>query len=173
MRLVRIALLTVIWVVLWSHLSFANVASGVLVATLVAVGFDTWRSGTVVIRPWHAARFAGFFLYKLVEATVVVARTVIAPRHRVRTGIIAVPLRGCSDAVATLIADAISLTPGTLTLEVRREPLTLYVHALDTRDVEHVRRDVRTLEVLAVRAFGDERALAGLTHDDSSSWSAK
>ena len=87
-------------------------------------------------------------------------------------GIVAVPLRGCSDAVATLIADAISLTPGTLTLEVRRDPLTLYVHALDTRDVEQVQRDVRTLEVLAVRAFGDDAALAGLADDDTTSWRA-
>lgn len=169
----RVALLTVVWVVLWSHLTLANVASGVLVATVVTFAFDTWRPGKVVIRPLRAARFAGFVAYKLVEASVVVARTVVAPRDRVRTGIIAVPLRGCSDAVATIIADAISLTPGTLTLDVRRDPLTLYVHALDTRDVDALRRDVRTLELLAVRAFGDERAVAGLANDDTSSWRAE
>ena len=95
---------------------------------------------------------------------------VVAPRDRVRTGIVAVPLLGCSDAVATLIADAISLTPGTLTLEVRREPLTLYVHALDTRDVEELRKEIRVLEVLAVRAFGDAEALAGLPQDDTRVW---
>jgi multisubunit Na+/H+ antiporter MnhE subunit len=40
-----------------------------------------------------------YFAYKLVESSVVVARTVIRPRHRIRTGIVAVPLHGCSDAV--------------------------------------------------------------------------
>ena len=82
----------------------------------------------------------------------------------------AVPLRGCSDAVVTLIADAITLTPGTLTLEVRRDPLTLYVHALDVRDVTVLQQDVRTLEVLAVKAFGDADALAGLAVDDTTAW---
>ncbi len=171
-RLVRLVLLTAIWVVLWSEPSVANVVGGLVVAGVIVALFDTWRRGPVIVRPLAAARFAAWFLWKLVESNVVVARTVVAPRDRIRTGIVAVPLRGCSDAVATLIADAISLTPGTLTLEVRRDPLTLYVHALDTRDVEQVQRDVRTLEVLAVRAFGDDAALAGLADDDTASWRA-
>ena len=161
-----------IWVVLRSDLSPANVLGGVLVAGAIVTAFDTWRPGALIIRPLHALRFAGYFLVKLVESNLVVARTVIAPRDRVHTGIVAVPLHGCSDAVVTLVADAISLTPGTLTVEVRRDPLTLYVHALDTRDIEQIRRDVRTLEVLAVRAFGDAEALAGLAVDDSTSWRA-
>jgi len=173
MKTVRIVVLTVIWTVLWSDLSLANVLSGLLVAGAIVAVFDTWRPGALIIRPLHALRFAGYFLFKLVESNLVVARTVIAPRDRVHTGIVAVPLRGCSDAVVTLVADAISLTPGTLTVEVRREPLTLFVHALDTRDIEQVRRDVRTLEVLAVRAFGDAEALAGLSADDSASWRAR
>jgi multicomponent Na+:H+ antiporter subunit E len=134
------------------------------------VTFDTWQSGHVVIRPLRAARFGAYFLYKLVEASLVVARTVVSPRHRISTGIVAVPLQGCSDAVATIIADAISLTPGTLTLEVRPEPLELYFHALDVRDVERVRADVRRLEVLAVRAFGSAEAIAGLAVDDTRGW---
>ncbi|HWL43108.1 MAG TPA: Na+/H+ antiporter subunit E [Ilumatobacter sp.] len=170
---IRITVLTVVWLALWSDLSVANVASGLLVAGLIVVTFDTWRAGTLALRPLRATRFGLFFLYKLVESSVVVARTAIAPRDRISTGIIAVPLRGCSDAVATLVADAISLTPGTLTLEVRRDPLTLYVHVLDTRDVEQVQRDIRTLEILAVRAFGDAHALAGLASDDTTSWRTK
>jgi multicomponent Na+:H+ antiporter subunit E len=169
-RIARIGLLTVIWVALWSQASAANILSGLLVATAIVVVFDTWHTGHITLRPIRAARFAVYFLYKLVQASLVVARTVIAPRHRVTTGIVAVPLRGCSDAVVTLIADAISLTPGTLTLEVRRNPLTLYVHALDIRDVEQVQADVRRLEVLAVRAFGSAEAVAGLAVDDTQGW---
>lgn len=172
-RVIRVLWLTTVWVALWSDVTPANVLGGLLVAVAVVACFDTWRRGEVVLRPWAAARFALYFLYQLVASTLVVARTVISPRARIRTGIVAVPLRGCSDAVATLIADAITLTPGTLTLEVRREPLVLYVHALDVRDVEQVQRDVRTLEVLAVRAFGDAAALEGLAVDDTTSWRSR
>ncbi|HVM05095.1 MAG TPA: Na+/H+ antiporter subunit E [Acidimicrobiales bacterium] len=169
-RLLHVVTLTAIWLALWSDMSTANVLSGVLLACAIGLFFGTWRTGTVVVRPLDAARFALYFVAKLVQATVTVARAVIAPRHRVHTGIVAVPLRGCSDAVATLIADAISLTPGTLTLELRRRPLTLFVHALDVRDVEQVQADVRRLEVLALKAFGPPAALSGLDVDDTTSW---
>jgi multicomponent Na+:H+ antiporter subunit E len=172
MTIVRVLFLTVIWTVMWSDLSFANVASGLVVAVTIVASLDTWQRGTVVIRPVHALRFAVFFLFKLVQSSIVVARTVIVPRDRVRAGIVAVPLHGCSDAIATLIADAISLTPGTLTLEVRRDPLVLYVHALDTRDIDGVRRDVYRLELLAVRAFGDKASIAAIAADENTVWRA-
>lgn len=169
-RAARILLLVAVWLGLWSHVSAANILSGLLVATVIVLVFDTWHAGHLVVHPIRAVRFALYFLYKLMEASVVVARTVIAPRHGVHTGIVAIPLRSCSDAVVTLIADAISLTPGTLTLEVRRDPLTLYVHALDIRDVDQVQADVRRLELLAVRAFGSADAIAGLDIDDTRAW---
>lgn len=172
-RLVRVLWLTTIWIALWSDLSVANVLSGLLVAALIVATFDTWRAGSVVLRPLAAAKFAAYFGYKLAVSSLVVARTVITPGHRIRSGIVAVPLQGCSDAVATLIADAISLTPGTLTIEVRREPLTLYVHALDVRDITVLNREIRVLEVLAVRAFGEADAIAGLAFDDTSVWRSR
>ncbi|MEZ5176798.1 MAG: Na+/H+ antiporter subunit E [Acidimicrobiales bacterium] len=173
MRAVRVVLVVALWVGMWGDASPANLISGVALGLLIVASFDTWRHGRLVVRPIAAARFAGYFAVKLVEATLVVARTVIAPRGAVHTGIIALPLRECSDAVATVVADAISLTPGTLTLEVRRDPLTLYVHAIDLRDVEKVRADIRTLEVLAVRAFGSPEAVAGLAEDDSRAWETR
>ncbi len=169
-KAVRILLLLITWLALWSDVSAANVVSGVLVAAVIVTAFDTWRDGTVVVRPVHAAKFALHFVRNLFEASLVVARTAITPRDRVNTGIVAVPLHGCSEALATLIADAISLTPGTLTFEVRRNPLTLYVHALDVRDVEQVRADVRRLELLAVSAFGPRAAIADLRVDDTEAW---
>jgi len=169
-RLLRLVLLTTIWVILWSDLSVANVLSGLVVAALTVAAFDTWRNSRVVVRPIAALRFFGYVAYQMAVSTLIVARTIISPRARIHRGIVAVPLRGCSDAVVTLIADAISLTPGTLTLEVRRAPLTLYVHALDVRDITVTQREVRTLETLAVLAFGDTAAIANLAVDDTSAW---
>lgn len=153
-RLIRILWLTAIWLALWSELSVANLLSGLAVATLVAFTFDTWRSGHIAFRPVAVAKLGGFFLVQLVVSTVAVGRTIVAPRHRIHRGIVAIPLEECSDAVVTVIADAITLTPGTLTLEVSREPLVIYVHTLDVRSVDALRRDVRTLERLATNAFG-------------------
>ena len=169
-RVIRAVALVALWVLLWGDLTVANVAGGVLVAGFVLVLFPSEASGPVPLRPVAALRFAAYFAVQVVRSNVTVARTVISPRGRINRGIVAVPLQGCSDAVVTLIADAITLTPGTLTLEVVADPLTLYVQVRDGRDLEAVRREVRRLEVLAVRAFGDAEALAGLAVDDSTGW---
>lgn len=173
MRAVRAVIIVMIWLALWSDASAANVLSGLLLAGTLVLVFGPWQPGTVVIRPVHVARFALHFLYKLIQASLVVARTVVTPQNRINTGIVAVPLRGCSDAVTTLIANTISLTPGTLTLEVRRDPLMLFIHALDVRSVEQVQDDVRRLEILAVKAFGPAAAVAELDVDDITSWRAR
>ena len=166
-RFVHIGWLVAVWVLLWGAVTPANVLSGLLVAGVVVAISGARRRDHITVRPIATLRFVAHFAVQLVVATAVVAWEVITPRNRIRTGIVAVPLHGCSDAVATLIADSISLTPGTLTVEVDRQPLTLYVHVLHLRDIERVRRDVRRIEVLAVRAFGDAAALAGLTVDDT------
>lgn len=164
---VRVLLGTAIWLALWSDVSVANVLSGLLASTAVVLVFPSRRGGRPVVRPVRAAIFALFFVYKLVQASLVVARTIVTPHGRVHTGIIAVRLKGRSEAIATVVANAVSLTPGTLTLEVRRDPLTLFVHALDLRDAEQVERDVRTLERLATRAFGPAETVAAVDADQS------
>lgn len=159
-RLALIAWLTVLWVVLWRDLTVANVASGALVAVTIltlyrlralTVGERPAREHTV--RPLALARFAGWFVYKLVVSNVVVAREIVTPRDTIRSGVIAVPVIGHSDLVTTVVADAISLTPGTLTIEVRHDPPILYVHVMHLYDVDRVRRNILTLELMIVRAI--------------------
>jgi multicomponent Na+:H+ antiporter subunit E len=161
--------LLVVWLVLWGNVTTANILSGVLVAAAVQFLPDPHPvGGRFSVRPLAALRFAGYFAYKVVEASVVVAREVVSRRDRINTGIVEVPLLGASDALVTVVANAFGLMPGSVTVEVERESSTLYVHVLHLRSVEEVRRDIHRLEVMAVRAFGSAAALAGLEQDDSS-----
>lgn len=162
-RLVIVLWLTALWVLLWRDLSVANVASGVLVAVLVEVVLSLRWAGWVDqghrVRPLALGSFVAYFAWKLLEANLVLARTVVTPRRRVRTGIIAVPMAGSSDLVVTVVANAVSLTPGTLTVEARRgDRAELYVHVLFLHDIERARADVRTLTRLASAAFWREPA---------------
>ena len=155
-RIATVAWLAVLWVVLWRDPSVANVASGVVVGVLVELAQpDRSGSGTRHgVRPLAVLSFLGFFAVKLVESNLVLAREVVTPRNKIRTGVIEVPLHPCSDRIVTLVANAVSLTPGTLTLEVRRLATpTLYVHVLHLHDVERARHDVRELARRADAAF--------------------
>lgn len=162
-RALSLCWLLVVWVALWESATVANVLSGLVVATVLLFVFpvrDT-SSATGRFRPLQAVRFVAYFSLKLLEANVVVAWEVITPSNEgVREGIVAVPITGASDTVVAIVANAISLTPGTLTLEVERNPTVLYVHVLHLRSVERARADVLRLELRVLRAFGDDDAVA-------------
>jgi multicomponent Na+:H+ antiporter subunit E len=156
-----IAWLVVVWVLLWGEASTTNVLAGLVLASLLVVVFPIRPSGIPgAFRPLAAARFGLYFFWKLVQASAEVSWEVVRPRSQINEGIVAVPIRGVSNTLTTLVANAISLRPGTLTLEVRRRPTVLYVHVLHLDDVEAVRREVQRLELLAVSAFGSAEALA-------------
>ena len=147
--------LLAVWLALWGTLSVANVVSGLVVALLV-VRFlcPAAPAGTGRVRPVATARLLAYFAVKLVEANVIVAWEVLTPRNRIVEGIVAVPLRTSSDVLLTVIADAITLTPGTLTVHVHREPAVVYVHVLHLEAAEKVRAEVQHLEDLVLAAFG-------------------
>jgi multicomponent Na+:H+ antiporter subunit E len=165
---VLVTWLTVMWVALWGNLSWANVLGGLAAASVLLAVYRVATTGTPAypLRPLPALRFILFFLWKLFEANLVLAWEVVTPRNKINEGIVAVPIQGCSDGLITLVSNAITLTPGTVTLEVNRNPAVLYVHVLHLHDIEDVRRDVRHLEALAIRAFGSPDALAELERNE-------
>lgn len=79
---------------------------------------------------------AGFFLVELVKSSIRVAWDVIRPQSKARPGIIAVPLDTTSDLQTTVLANLISLTPGSLSLDVSEDQKTLYVHLMFVGSVE-------------------------------------
>jgi multicomponent Na+:H+ antiporter subunit E len=144
------------WIALWGQLSLANLLAGALVAWVVLlVAREVAPRPVRHFRAVPALRYLLTFVQQLVVASWQVALAVVRP-ETITPGIIAMPLRYASDAVVTLVANSITLTPGTLTLDTERDGDTviLYVHAIDLSDVDGVRNDIRTLERLAVDAFG-------------------
>jgi multicomponent Na+:H+ antiporter subunit E len=87
---------------------------------------------------------AGYFLWELFLANLRVAFDVITPRAHMRPGVIAIPLDVTTDTEITILANLISLTPGTLSLDVSADRRTLYIHAMYLDDVEEVRRRIKT-----------------------------
>ena len=164
-NLVLIAWFVVLWSALWGSFTWANMLGGVAVAVgvlslarLPETGLES--RGTVRIRPLWALWFLIYFAVKVVQSNVMLAWEVVTPRNSIKPGILALDLRDCSDAMVTLIANALTLTPGSLTIEVRRSPTTIYVHVLHLHDPERVRAEMTALAKVAIRAFGTTEALA-------------
>jgi multicomponent Na+:H+ antiporter subunit E len=85
-----------------------------------------------------------YFLWELVVANVLLARDVMRPLSRLRPAIVAVPLSLKDDKQILLLANLITLTPGTLSLDVSSDRKYLYVHAMRAEDIAAFRRGIQS-----------------------------
>lgn len=86
---------------------------------------------------------ACYFLKELVISNLRVLWDVITPRHINRPGIIGVPLTAKTDLEIFVVASMISLTPGTLSVDLSEDRKTLFVHVMFLDDVEKTRVDIK------------------------------
>lgn len=107
----------------------------------------------IPLRIVRAVGFVAFFLWELAVANAVVAWEVITPGSSIRSGIIEVPIRSRRSIEVVLLANLISLTPGTLSLEVAADRSSLFVHALHIVSPAHMRIRVRRLEDRLLRVL--------------------
>ncbi|MFP3480004.1 Na+/H+ antiporter subunit E, partial [Burkholderia sp. SIMBA_057] len=89
----------------------------------------------------------------------------IAKGPKVRSAVVAVPLRSHSDLMVTATGHVISLIPGSLVVDVDRSTSTLYLHALsiyNEDDIAKIRRDVQNIEASLIRIMGTREEVDAL-----------
>jgi multicomponent Na+:H+ antiporter subunit E len=153
------------WVLLWNDWSVGNVVNGIIVATVVTalLPLPVVHLGARV--RW--LRLGGFllrFLRDLTVASFLIAWQAIRPRSQDDSSIIGVRLRSDSELIMAIVAEMVSLSPGSLAIEIEPSTRTIYSHVLsaDTdADVAKFRHDVLDLEARLIRAIGSpsDRAL--------------
>lgn len=84
-----------------------------------------------------------FFLKELVMSSLRVAWDVITPGHINRPGIIGVPLTARTNLEIFLVANLVSLTPGTLSMDLSEDKKTLFVHVMFLEDIDKTRADIK------------------------------
>jgi multicomponent Na+:H+ antiporter subunit E len=89
------------------------------------------------------AALALLFVRELILSALRVAALVIRPRLDLRPALVAFPLTVTSDVEITLLANLITLTPGTLSVDVSPDRRHLLIHAIDVRDREGLIRSIR------------------------------
>lgn len=98
------------------------------------------------------------FLKEVLIANVDVAYRVLVPGRALEPQVILVPLRVETALGVTTIANSITITPGTITLDHDPDQNALYVHMIDGRDPEAVVEPIRQWERYALRIFDEQRS---------------
>ncbi|MBA3324592.1 MAG: Na+/H+ antiporter subunit E [Rhodobacteraceae bacterium] len=86
---------------------------------------------TLLLRPYYILRLFALFCWDLLISSLQVARAVLTPGESVAPRFVIVPLKAArSDLEIALVANYITLTPGTLTVDVSPDRRTLLIHSL-------------------------------------------
>ncbi len=138
-------LLALIWTAVTATFSFGNLLIGLVLGYLVllVVGPAIDKTG-YTRRVWKAFTLTTFFLKELFVSSIRVAIDVMKPSFRMKSGVVDIPLDAKTDLEITVLANMISLTPGTLSLEVSDDRKELFIHAMYIDEgVDQVRASIK------------------------------
>lgn len=163
-----IALLTVMWVLLWGDLTWGNVVGGFLLA--VAVTFLTpvprGPKRRLTIRPIALIRLMVLFMWDVLVAASRIVRVILTGRTP-REAIIRIQTRAHSDGFLAATAGFTALVPGSIVIDAHRHTGMLYVHVFDVAEGEealeeaHHRVLIQEERILRALATRDELLDAG------------
>ncbi|WP_181704350.1 Na+/H+ antiporter subunit E [Chthonobacter albigriseus] len=142
--LVLSAVLAVAWSAVNGSFSVVNILFGFALGalTLSLVRPDLNLQGTKV-RPLRLLSLIGLFLVELIKSGIRVAKILMRRDLDLKPGMVAYPLADLRDFEITLLANLITLTPGTLSVDVSDDRRLLYVHCVDMPDAQAVIDDIR------------------------------
>lgn len=145
--------LILVWVLLWRDFSIGSFLGG----AAVTFAIELTRRSVASPRPVRLgalARFAVYYFAALIRTNARVAWEVATPlQDDIDEAIVGIPLTVESPQAALLVANAVTFTPGTLTIELSGDPLTLYAHVLHFEGEARLQSEINRLEKLADAVF--------------------
>lgn len=146
----------IIWVMLWGEVTFANVLSGILVATLLNLAMPIPPNSALDINFGGMVRLFGSWTIDFVKASISVSWLAIRRADPPPTAIIKVPMRTNDDISLTTAMALINLQPGGIIVDIDKREKTLTMHILDSSSTSKVAEQINQLtriERRVIRAF--------------------
>ncbi|MGP4071442.1 Na+/H+ antiporter subunit E [Piscibacillus sp. B03] len=137
-------LIAALWMFLWESYDFQSFFTGYLVGMALLFFLRRFVPDAYYLeRVWKIITLILLFIKELVLSTWSVVKLAYKPKLKVEPGIFALPTDLKSNWEITLLANLISLTPGTLSVAVSDDYTTIYIHAMDMPDVEEEINDIK------------------------------
>jgi len=138
-------LLAVNWALLTGQFNLENLVAGFVIGFLLLwILRQSFGQTDYFPKVRNAIAFSLNFMRELLLSNLSVARTVLfEPRDKIHPAFLAIPLEAKTDAEIALLANLITLTPGTLSLDVSTDRSVLYIHTLDVEDVDALRDEIK------------------------------
>jgi len=148
-RIIVFMLSFLVWLALTGATDLQEVLAGLVVALIISLIAGTFlvtteKSGHPVQRFFMGIAYLFKFVWEMIKANFNVAFIVINPALPIRPGIVKIKSRLTKDSAMTVLTNSITLTPGTLTVDINPETHAIYVHCIvvDSIDVEENSRNI-------------------------------
>lgn len=152
-----VLVITLMWAAVTGTFTLVNLLLGAAIAGFASLLIrNRIEQPHLTRRLWLGTLLALQFLYELGMSASRVALLVLAPnlKKRLAPAIFAYPLTVKTDREITLLANLITLTPGTLSVDISEDRRTLYIHALELRDKDEVIASIRNgFEARIIQVF--------------------
>lgn len=137
-------LLAIVWMVVTGVFHLGNLIFGFLIGagTLLLIR-DEVGTGPYLRRGSRIISLAAFLIWDMLLSAWRVARTVLSPRLQIQPGVFTYRHSVETEMEIALLANLVSLTPGTLIFDISEDGKTLFVHGLDCSDPNAIRSQIR------------------------------
>jgi multicomponent Na+:H+ antiporter subunit E len=136
-------LLALAWGAVTGSFSLLNLVFGFVIAAIALwIIREQFHTQAYIKKAWRVTSLILVFLKDLTVSAFRVAVIVLAPTRRYQPGFIAFPLTTDRAPEIAILANMITLTPGTLSVDVSDDKSTLFIHCIDVPDTEALKRDI-------------------------------
>ncbi|WP_292751458.1 Na+/H+ antiporter subunit E [Methylophaga sp. UBA4204] len=132
-----------IWLLLNNTISPGHIVLGAVLAILIPwLTSSYWPEKISIRHPWMLLLYVLRVLYEILVANAVVAKLILGPQKNLKPGFLHYELKLTSSVGIGLLANTISLTPGTVSCDLSKDRRYLLIHALHIDDVEAIKTDI-------------------------------
>lgn len=132
------------WMFLSESYSFSTFVVGYLLGIVLLLVLQRFIPDSFYMeRVWKCIILILLFIRELVMANIDIVKAVYRPKLDIKPGIFALPIDVKTNFEITLLANLITLTPGTLSVAVSDDHKKIYIHAMDIPDVEESINEIK------------------------------
>lgn len=144
-RLLWFMTLVILWAILQDEVTPANLCFGMIIAGIISYLMRA-SPPPIPTRPLIFIKFSIYMLIQLIKSNLRIAIQVLSIKPSYYPGIIKFELATQNEDQTIWLANMISLTPGTLILDVSDDQKALYVHVMFLKDPEQAQEELKDLE---------------------------
>jgi multicomponent K+:H+ antiporter subunit E len=136
-------ILWAIWLLLNNSIDPGHIVLGGALAVFIPwLTSSYWPEQINIRRPWKLVHYILYVLWDILIANVIVAKLILGPQKKLNPGFLHYELQLTSPVGISLLANTISLTPGTVSCDLTEDRRYLLIHALHIDDVAEIKAEI-------------------------------